>query len=82
MCIRDSHNADTRKSEENDVQLDKKRCSSDHPNVKAANVAKDRNFRVLDQCHNNSNDHGKGKRNDRQRYRYCDAFELLRDSIE
>ena len=56
--------------------------SSDHPNVKAANVAKDRNFRVLEQCHNNSNDHGKGKRNDRQRYRYCDAFELLRDSIE
>ena len=58
------------------------RLPLDHPNVKAANVAKDRNFRVLDQCHNNSNDHGKGKRNDRQRYRYCDAFELLRDSIE
>ena len=43
--------------------------------MEAANLPKNRNFRVLDQCYNDCNDHGKSERNDRQRYRYSDAFE-------
>ena len=53
--------SDARKTEEHDVELDKKRRSAGHPDVESADPLKTSDLGILNQCHKKGNRKGYGK---------------------